>query len=400
MSNFFLYIPQDSTLAERWLSSHRHEPEIETAFFSPDPEERRRLTENFPNIKPLEGPGAASTGTVAVLPVQVDSVPLAFYPETTRPDWTPIYPLVRELWNRGFREFEFYSLAGSKRVTIPYLLDHFVDLHKGKRCFVVGNGPSLNDIDMTLLKDEVTLGSNRCYLGFEKWGYPFNYWGIGDWLQMEEYGTEYEKHIPSEIPKFFSMEYLPLLHFENSCPLNIDNRHVADPRFSASENSIYLGSTVTYLLLQIAAVMGCDPIILVGVDHRFEFKEGVNDSLSPFQVWKIGARRRLFRFIEGTPLHQFLRTYREVKTEMKKEKGETIGQAEFWDSSDPTSPTHFDPRYIAGESKRFSKPAPEISEKQFDCAHLWAEENDRQILNATPGTALESFPKISFEDLF
>ncbi|MCA9414205.1 MAG: hypothetical protein KC944_23535, partial [Candidatus Omnitrophica bacterium] len=361
---------------------------------------REGLSQRFPSLTWVEGLQSPNSETVLVLPVQTETKALEYYPNLFRPDWTPYYSLVRQLWMEGFREFEFYSLGGSKRVSIPYLLDHFTDLHRGKRCFVVGNGPSLNRIDMTLLKDEITLGSNRCYLGFENWGFPFSYWGVGDWLQMEEYGPEYERNLPSEIPKFFSMEYLPLLHFDNSCPLNLDNRFVVEPRFSASADCLYLGSTVTYLLLQIAATMGCDPIILIGVDHRFEFKKGVNDSLSPFQVWKVGARKTVFQSIEGTAIHRFLRTYREVKKQMKKERGESLERTDFWVASDATNPTHFDPRYVSGEAKRFSMPSPEISEKQFDCAHRWATDNDRKILNATPGTALESFPKIDFESLF
>ncbi len=35
----------------------------------------------------------------------------------------------------------------------------------GKRCFVMGNGPSLLKCDLALLADEITIGSNAQYLG-------------------------------------------------------------------------------------------------------------------------------------------------------------------------------------------------------------------------------------------
>jgi len=38
------------------------------------------------------------------------------------------------------------------------------DIHKGKRCFVVGNGPSINEQDLTLLKDEIVFMVNRAFL--------------------------------------------------------------------------------------------------------------------------------------------------------------------------------------------------------------------------------------------
>ena len=36
----------------------------------------------------------------------------------------------------------------------------------GERCFVVGNGPSLNNMDMSKLSDEYTFGMNRIFLMF------------------------------------------------------------------------------------------------------------------------------------------------------------------------------------------------------------------------------------------
>ncbi len=35
------------------------------------------------------------------------------------------------------------------------------DKHRGKRCFIVGNGPSLKQTDLSKLEGEYTLGQNR-----------------------------------------------------------------------------------------------------------------------------------------------------------------------------------------------------------------------------------------------
>lgn len=37
----------------------------------------------------------------------------------------------------------------------------YVNKYKGKRCFIIANGPSLNSQDLTLLKDEITFGVNN-----------------------------------------------------------------------------------------------------------------------------------------------------------------------------------------------------------------------------------------------
>lgn len=39
----------------------------------------------------------------------------------------------------------------------------FRDVHKGKRCFILGNGPSLNQLDLSLLRDEYTFVCNFFY---------------------------------------------------------------------------------------------------------------------------------------------------------------------------------------------------------------------------------------------
>ena len=45
-------------------------------------------------------------------------------------------------------------------------LQAFKDIHKGKRAFIIGNGPSLKQTDLTKLKNEFTFGLNRIYLCF------------------------------------------------------------------------------------------------------------------------------------------------------------------------------------------------------------------------------------------
>ena len=45
------------------------------------------------------------------------------------------------------------------------------DAHKGQRAFIIGNGPSLKQTDLTKLKNEFTFGMNRIYLMFPELGF-------------------------------------------------------------------------------------------------------------------------------------------------------------------------------------------------------------------------------------
>jgi hypothetical protein len=51
------------------------------------------------------------------------------------------------------------------------LLGELRNCHQGKRCFILGNGPSLQKTDLTRLRDEYTFGLNRIYMLFPQLGF-------------------------------------------------------------------------------------------------------------------------------------------------------------------------------------------------------------------------------------
>lgn len=395
-----LYLPAGSTLlAERWLAAQPAESAVFLLHDYGAADAARSLAEKNPIIKDRAlTPGLAGNEIEAlrsrlasidraVLPVAPGSYPLIFQEPAAIPDIRPYYQLVKKLWALGVRQFEISNLAGSFQFAVPHLLDEFVDKHRGRRCFVVGNGPSLNHIDMGRLKDEITLGANRCYLGYEKWKFQFTYWGMIDWLQIEQYGDEYEKAIPASTIKFTPFKYLPLLRFENACPIN--TVYTPRPVFSERPDQVYRGHSVTYALIEIAAMMGCDPIILVGVDHRYHLSEAWRQKL------RRAVRQTLIRPIFDMPFYQGIRAWRGARA--KKSSRSTPA---LWSAADAGEPTHFDDKYTGGEKKQFMMPYPHESERDYACAKNWADRHGRKILNATPGSALHVFPKVAFDTLF
>jgi hypothetical protein len=50
-------------------------------------------------------------------------------------------------------------------------LEAWRDRYKGQRCFIVGNGPSLQQTDLSKLDDEFTFGMNRIYLAFDQYDF-------------------------------------------------------------------------------------------------------------------------------------------------------------------------------------------------------------------------------------
>jgi glycosyltransferase involved in cell wall biosynthesis len=127
-------------------------------------------------------------------------------------------------------------------------MNQFKNLHKGKRCFILGNGPSLNDIDLSLLKDEITFGTNRIYLS----GFVPNYYVCVNPLVLKQFEGEIDA---LDTTKFIS-------------GVNLDTS-LREPVFSSPEGPIWEGYTVTYVALQLAYYMGFEEVILIGVDHDF-----------------------------------------------------------------------------------------------------------------------------------
>jgi len=123
------------------------------------------------------------------------------------------------------------------------------DIHKGQRCFILGNGPSLRQMDLSPLKNEITFGLNRIYLLFL--GMPkFITWRGRKWLRQA-----------------------PGVLF-------LDTDYTDPPTFSTDVSGrVFEGSTVTYVAMQIAFHMGFEEVILIGVDHSFSSKGKPNETV-------------------------------------------------------------------------------------------------------------------------
>ncbi|MFC1833741.1 hypothetical protein ACFL2Q_03280, partial [Thermodesulfobacteriota bacterium] len=78
-----------------------------------------------------------------------------------------------------------------------------------RRCFVIGNGPSLKRIDMMKLKHEVTIGSNRIYLYYRKMGFCPSFYTVVNYLIAEQIQKDVErieesiKIVPSFLRPYF-----------------------------------------------------------------------------------------------------------------------------------------------------------------------------------------------------
>lgn len=147
----------------------------------------------------------------------------------------------------------------------------FKNKHRGKRCFIIANGPSLKKIDFDLLRDDITIGMNRIYLMKEVNGFMPTYLiCIDKWVQIAQFYKEYDElNMPCffdfDMHNYFSMKSNQF--FIKTNPFNsFFSEDVVDKFFGG-------GRSVTYQCIQLAYYMGFSEVYLIGKDHSYNTKE-------------------------------------------------------------------------------------------------------------------------------
>ena len=223
----------------------------------------------------------------------------------------------------------------------------YQNIHNGKRCFVIGNGPSLKDTDLSLLKDEYTFGMNRIYLAFEEWGFQTSFLVSVNDLVIEQCHSDFND---LKIPKFFSWRSKDLLFPGSQPDLNTHFLYTTytGPKFNNQiTNRFWEGATVTYVCLQLAFCMGFSEVYLIGVDHSFDTKGKANQTIV----------------------------------------------------SNGDDPNHFNPEYF-DKGFRWQLPDLDTSEVSYKLAYQNYLAAGRQVFDATIGGKLDVFPKVDYEGLF
>ncbi len=234
----------------------------------------------------------------------------------------------------------------SRGIISKWRLEHFRDKHKGQRCFIMGNGPSLSQMDLSPLKDEFTFGLNRIYLMFDQLGFIPTYYAAVNALVIEQCAEDIAR---LSVPKFVSWRSRNDIRFTDDLIfLRTSYGGGYYPHFSKDPvNILWEGATVTYIALQLAYFMGFDTAVLIGVDHNFK--------------------------TEGKP-------------------NTTV-------TSTGDDPDHFAADYF-GKGFRWQLPDLEVSELAYNIARYEYTNDNRQILDATVNGKLTIFPKVEFSSLF
>lgn len=145
------------------------------------------------------------------------------------------------------------------------------NIHKGKRCFIIGNGPSLDVKDLEKLKGEICFGTHRIYEIFDKTDWRPTYYCAQD-SQLINQSAKFISNIQAK-QKFIGMvKSLKYASIKGATyvSLILDSFYPELPKFSEDvSNGIFEGFTVSYMCFQIALYMGFSEVYLLGIDHNY-----------------------------------------------------------------------------------------------------------------------------------
>jgi hypothetical protein len=215
----------------------------------------------------------------------------------------------------------------------------YKNAHQGESCFLIGNGPSLRQMDLSPLRERVTIGLNKIYLLFDKLGFQTTYLTAANPYVIQQAAEEFASLSMPQFTVMWGRE------FSAKHPNVLFLREKYQPLFSTDiTKGVNIDSTVTYLAMQIAYYMGFETVVLIGVDHSFQSKG------DPHTTVKLGG----------------------------------------------SDPNHFDPSYF-GYGVPWQLPDLDGSARAYQRAKGIFEASGRRILDATVGGKLQVYEKISYE---
>ena len=228
--------------------------------------------------------------------------------------------------------------------------------YRGKRVFLIGNGPSLNKTPLHLLKNEYTFCMNRFNLMFDRLNWRPEFYGISDDVVILDMINELD-----EIRENVKNIFLPDIH--PSAPININYKKIVQNHeniywfhpdkigFYAKLPALGINKTVTNVAIQILVYLGFEEIYLIGVDLDYKDHKSAKDLDN-----------------------------RHLK------------------SNSDDDPNHFDPRYF-GSGRKYHIPRMEETLEKFKEAKIFCEQHNVKIYNSTVGGKLEIFPRVNLKDI-
>jgi len=214
--------------------------------------------------------------------------------------------------------------------------------HHNQRVVLVANGPSLNQMNLQFLRRETIVGLNKIFLGFKKFGfYPRYYIAVN--AKVIEQSVEQIKAL--NCVKFIGHRGAEIIP-ENALTYHIGTGNPSARFCHDISQGVHEGWTVTYATLQVAYHLGFKEVVIIGMDHRYQYSGAPNEAHK----------------LEGT------------------------------------DPNHFSPDYFAGQI--WDNLDLGHSEESYHIARAEFEKDGRRIIDVTLDGACTVFEKADYRKVF
>ncbi|WP_200155703.1 hypothetical protein [Francisella philomiragia] len=181
--------------------------------------------------------------------------------------------------NIGDRFSEIKKILSSLNFVLYFLnlkkIKSLKNKYQDKRCFIIGSGPSLKNIDLSLLNNEFTFVCNRGYLLKELGLESANFYGLSDVNAAKEYGNK--------IPNNFADLFLTFgkIKLKNKKQINFkfaNSNHLVSKGYFQLDlvKPVAHSYTVVLQMLHVAVWMGFVDIYFIGVDNDFNKIENLH----------------------------------------------------------------------------------------------------------------------------
>lgn len=207
----------------------------------------------------------------------------------------------RKLRNLKVKIKGFLQWSGLYRNENGKRLASFRGKHRGERCFLIGNGPSLTLQDLEAIKDEVTFSCNLIYRVFDRTSWRPTYHCITDRVFSRTVLGEIKENIHGTLftnHELFSSLKHPPKNMVSTYTLTEDTYFVHGDLLSYYVSS---RATVMSYMIELAMYMGFQEIYLIGVDCSNGFVETNGHFISGYEnerMLKI-ERGRAKRLVKG-----------------------------------------------------------------------------------------------------
>jgi len=197
-------------------------------------------------------------------------------------------------------------------------------------------------MDLSFLRREITIGLNKIHLGIRRFGfYPRYLVAVNEKVIRQSACHITEMNCVKIIGERGS-DVIP----EDALTYHVKTKQPKERFCKDVEGGLHEGWTVTYAALQVAYFLGFQEVVIIGMDHRFEYSGEPNES------------RRM----------------------------------------DGADPNHFSAEYFAGA--QWDNPDLARSEESYRIAREVFEADGRRIMDATVRGACDIFEKRDYRDVF